>query len=124
MVAEGQLKRTGVARDLDRLNANRRIVNPDRRGRDAETDCHAALSAQPFTPYDQLERAVAVLQEQLMNGVGLVHDREVELPGCGEGAVVGQNGRQVVKVDRSLARRIVGLEEAKGLVAALVGTVP
>ena len=102
MVAEGKFERTDVGQRFDRLNASCWIVDPCRRARDAKIDRHAVLAAQAFTPHDQLERAVAVLQEQLMNGFGLVHDCEVELAGVGEGAFVRQNGRKVVKVDRGL----------------------
>ena len=37
-----------------------------------------------------------------MNGFGSVHNREVELAGFGEGTLVRQNGRKVVKVDCGL----------------------
>ena len=103
MVGERKFERTDVGQCFDRLNASCWIVDPYRRAADAKLDHHAVLARQAFTPHDQLERAVAVLQEQFMNGFGLVHDREVELAGFGEGTFVRQNGRQVVKVDRGLA---------------------
>ena len=100
MVAERKLKRTDVVWCLDRLNANCWIVDLYRRVCDAKMDRHVVFAAQPLIPHDQLECTVAALQEQVMNGLGLVHDREFELAGSGEGTFVRQNGRKVVKVDR------------------------
>ena len=58
-------------------------------------DRHAVLAAQAFTVHDQLKRALAVLQEELMNGFGLIHDREVDLPGL---ARVPLSARMVVRL--------------------------
>jgi hypothetical protein len=98
MVAERKFERTDVGWRLDGLNANSWIVDPYGRPLEAKMNRHTVLAAQAFIPHDQLERAVAVLQEQIVNGPGLAYDLEVELPGRGEDALVRQNGRQVVKI--------------------------
>ena len=103
MVAERKLERSDVAQCPGRLNAGCGIVDPDRRACVTKSDRDAVLATQAFTPHDELERAITVLQEQLMNSFGLVRDREVQLPGFGYGTFVRQDGREVVKIDRGLA---------------------
>ena len=102
MVAKRKFERTNVGQCLDRLNAGCWIVNRCRRGLKPKLDPHEVLATQAFVPYDQLECTVAALQEQLMNGIGLIHDREVKLSGFGERTVIRQNSRKVVKVDCGL----------------------
>src|SRR4051812_2658023 len=85
-----------------------------------KSNCYVVLSAQAFAPYDELERAVTALQEQLVNRRGLIGYLEVEPTQGYAASFVGQDGRQVVKVERGLARCVIGSVIAEGLVAAFV----
>ena len=104
MIAERNVERIEIAQCPDGIDAYRGIVDFRRRVTFPEPDRYAVFTAQPFTPYNQLKPAVTVLQKQVVNGSGAFHDREVELPGRGEGAPVVQDGRHVVEIDRRLAR--------------------
>ena len=59
-----------------------------------------------LTPHNQLTRAVALTQKQVMHSGWLVRDRVVEAPKWCH-AVFGQDRGQIVKVCRRLLRAVV-----------------
>ena len=63
VVGEGQLERGDVRQDLDRIDADRRIVDRHRRVRGTKADDYPVLAMQTLSPHDQLEGAVAALEQ-------------------------------------------------------------
>ncbi len=100
MVGEREFDRTNIIQSLNWPNSDRRVVNHDRRVCDGQTHLDSILAGRAFSPDNEFEGFVTALQEQIMNGIGLIRDREVELASFDERGFVGQNGCQIVQVDR------------------------
>ncbi len=69
---------------------------------DGQTDRDPILAGQALSPRDEIERLISAFEEQIMDGIWLFRDREVELAGRGERLYIGQNGREIVQVKRGL----------------------
>src|ERR1700741_1514840 len=103
MILECQFERANIGERFDRVSANSWIIDSSRRQRHCEPNHRIVFPVQTFIPHDQLESAVAALEEQLVNSVWLVDNLEIEPAGTAVSALIGQNGCKVVKVNRCLS---------------------
>ena len=78
MIAERQVQRVDIGVFRCHVGAEDRVINVDLGEFAREVNCHFVRAFQSFIPDHQLERAVTLLQQQVVDCGGLPSDQVAE----------------------------------------------